>query len=74
MKKFLNAVATFFRTVNKASLEPRCEYVNYKDNDMARITELNNKYALTLDGAVVATYARARDARRGASRRGLTVA
>jgi adenine-specific DNA glycosylase len=49
--------------------------VNYGENTMARIvSESNGRANLVVDGNVIASYARARDARRGASRRGLTVA
>jgi hypothetical protein len=49
--------------------------VNFGDNTMARIINNGTGGAnLVVDGSVVATYARARDARRGASRRGLAVA
>lgn len=43
--------------------------------DMAFIKPMNGKFALLdRDGNTVQTYARERDARRGANRRGLTLA
>lgn len=42
--------------------------------EMARIRALNGKYALIdRDGDTIQTYSRERDARRGASRRGLSL-
>lgn len=45
------------------------------ENEMARITDLpDGTYTLLLDGAVIGTYTRKRDAVRGAARRGIDVA
>lgn len=51
-------------------------FSNGDQNMFAQITPLNNgKFAITdRTGSTVATYARARDARRGAERRGFVVA
>lgn len=46
-----------------------------KETNMARIVPISaNQHGLYNDGQLVGTYARARDAKRGAARRGLTLA
>ncbi len=47
---------------------------NDGEKNMARIREVNGKYALVNNGQTIQTYSRARDARRGAERRGLELA
>lgn len=47
----------------------------HKENTMSYIRETGDNFTLVdQDGNVVGTYSRARDARRGAARRGLVVA
>lgn len=68
-------MTTFLSKIIDALYPAKRPATMFMENEMARITKLpDGKYAIINEGETIATYARKRDASRGASRRGIAVA